>query len=75
MRMREQDPEIDELCELLAGLELIQRTAEFADRSDAMDSLETINRIAGDLVVLIRSLDETTIFNLDKIPRKEDSGD
>lgn len=68
--MRDQGPEIEELCELLAGLELIQSIAETADRYDAMDVLEAIQGVAHDLIVILRSLDETSIFNLEKISNK-----
>ena len=69
MAKLEQEPELDELCEIIAGLELIQRCAQDGRSEDMVvnDSLDAMGAIAADLIAMVRSLDETNIFDLEKI--------
>jgi hypothetical protein len=70
----DQEPELEELCELIAGLELIQSVAESARGADPAvnDSLNAIAAIAIDLTEMVRSLDETNVFDLEKIQKQMD---
>lgn len=69
MAKLEQEPELDELCEIIAGLELIQRCAQDGRSEDMVvnESLDAMGAIAADLIAMVRSLDETNIFDLEKI--------
>ena len=65
----DQEPELDELCELLAGLELIQRCAEGGRGEDmaSNEALTAVRSIAGDLTAMVRALDDTHTLDLEKI--------
>lgn len=69
LKVMDQEPELDELCELLAGLELIQRCAEGGRGEDmaSNEALTAVGSIADGLTTLVRSLDDTHILDLEKI--------
>ena len=78
MQMEQPEPEIDELCELVAGLELIHRCADDGRGSDmaSNEALTAVGAIAVDLIAMVRALDDTNILDLEKIQArlKEDKG-
>jgi len=71
MQMSEPDQELDleELCELVAGLELIHSCSEEGRGNDmaSNDALMAVGAIAVDLIAMVRSLDDTCVLNLEKI--------
>lgn len=70
--MSDQEPELDELREIVAGLELIQRISQDGRGHDVVsnEALDAAAIIADSLLEIVRSLDETNMFDLSKVDFK-----